>query len=159
MHDLRLGTVMERTHKNGFALWTFPNLFLIFNLHPVPAVALVFCSLILFASVPKFRVVLQQSQPPRNIDVVHSYLSRLITRCYLNQTAHSFRLISLTDFSCIYASGLWAYSFLLYFEDKNLQMKDIKNLPTRPFSKTFLFQWPSRCLIISETSSCFADVT
>ena len=93
MPDWKLGTVMEQTQKKkkGFALWTFPNLFLIFNLHPVPAVSLVFCSLILFASVPKFRVALQQLQPPFNIDVVHCYPSRLIICCYLNETANSFR--------------------------------------------------------------------
>jgi len=82
---------MERTHKKGFALRTFPKLFLIFNLHPVPAVPLVFWSLILFASVPKFRVALQKLQPPFNIDVVRRYPSRLITRCYSNVTANSFR--------------------------------------------------------------------
>ena len=89
---------MERTHKKGFALWTVPNLFLIFNLLPVPTVPLVFCSLILFASVPKFRVSLQQLQPPFKIDALHSYPTRWITRCYLNETADSFRFLFLCLF-------------------------------------------------------------
>jgi hypothetical protein len=90
MADLKLGTIMERTHKKGFALWTVPNLFLIFNLLPILTVPLVFRSLILFASVPKFRVSLQQLQPPFKIDVLHSYLTWWITRCYLTFWHRSF---------------------------------------------------------------------
>ena len=65
-------------------------MFRVFNLLPVRTAPLVFFSLILFVSLPKFRISLQQLKPPFNI-VLHSYPSRWITRCYLNETINSFR--------------------------------------------------------------------
>jgi hypothetical protein len=73
------------------ALWTFPNLFLMFNLLLVRTAPLVLYSLIFFASVQKFPVPCQQLQPPFNMDVLDSYPSQLITRCYLNKTTNSWR--------------------------------------------------------------------